>query len=640
MRRPGCAALVTSLITLRRLGEDALQNHEESGVSRSIKPDKPRKRRQLGDRKPLGDPPMERGSSSNIGGGGEHREVWLVFSAEIKDRMEEVLSGLGLGRLIAVMVIGPILQGLERGNVERGTDRLPRVWCEGEEQIKLAELLRTVAPNIHIISWQGRADLESYLRRNESGTLQTILDLAHGEDGGGPDRFPIVNMRKSKPRDLFCIAADVHYQCSGWPKMIGGIMTIKREPNPAKSGIAKRHEQLTSSRQFTAWLRRELGEEFAASGGSKIADLFETLKETAESYQTIEVIPHVPPLVSNFYAVDCHVCGGDALRAFLDLLNPASDLDRCLLEAAILSPMWGSTSPRPMFMLTSEHGRGAGKTSTAHAIGAIYGGSISYNPQTEAWPTFEVRLLSENADGLRVVLLDNLTERLENAALSAFLTTDMVSGKRLYQGEGRRPNLYTLIATANEPELGRDLLDRTIIIKVGAPRHDVAFEEQVRAFLGSRREELWSDIVARLGSQSLPVGGMSRFVSWDRCVFSKVTDDIEHMWAEIHRRRSSFELGNRRASQVREWLEELLSDEGIESPDKAHVKICSENLLEFFQEKLDNPVLGYAEMWRFLKGPLTHELLAGWKRLAGGRNGRGLIWKGEDSPDKYQELNL
>ena len=50
------------------------------------------------------------------------------------------------------------------------------------------------------------------------------------------------------------------------------------------------------------------------------------------------------------------------------------------------------------------------------------------------------------------------------------ITTDIISGKRLYMGEGRRPNTITHVITLNGASLSKDLAQRCIPIKLARPK--------------------------------------------------------------------------------------------------------------------------------------------------------------------------
>ena len=68
----------------------------------------------------------------------------------------------------------------------------------------------------------------------------------------------------------------------------------------------------------------------------------------------------------------------------------------------------------------------------------------------EGLPDLMPRLLSPSAGMLRVVRLDNVkSHRLSSADLESLITSSVISGKRLYAREGRRPNTLTCVLTLN-----------------------------------------------------------------------------------------------------------------------------------------------------------------------------------------------
>src|SRR5207249_680292 len=71
------------------------------------------------------------------------------------------------------------------------------------------------------------------------------------------------------------------------------------------------------------------------------AQLVAFLRQSAESFDAVEAVPHEPPLARHFY-VHRPLAGGDgkALAVLVARFSPASDEDRELLKAFFLTLVW------------------------------------------------------------------------------------------------------------------------------------------------------------------------------------------------------------------------------------------------------------------------------------------------------------
>jgi hypothetical protein len=94
-----------------------------------------------------------------------------------------------------------------------------------------------------------------------------------------------------------------------------------------------------------------------------------------------------------------------------------------LLLSALLTIVWGgSPGGRPGFILTSSHGRGSGKTTTAEAMAHVFGGSINFTTE-ERDERLLSRLLSLDARHKRIVLFDNVKRTLSNPLIESLMTS-------------------------------------------------------------------------------------------------------------------------------------------------------------------------------------------------------------------------
>ncbi len=187
---------------------------------------------------------------------------------------------------------------------------------------------------------------------------------------------------------------------------------------------------------------------------------------------------------------------------------------------------------RPAILLTSEEedaerGRGVGKTTFVKALSRLMGGHVEARPD-DGLDKLITRLLSPEAMDKRLVLLDNLkTLRFSNAEIEGVITSDRISGRRLYAGEGQRANSLTWFLTLNGASLSRDMAQRSVIIRLRRPPHDPKWEESVYDYIDSSRWAIIGDIIAKLKAPGTHLHRYSRWSAWEAAVLSRVADPAE-----------------------------------------------------------------------------------------------------------------
>ncbi|MEO8498240.1 MAG: hypothetical protein ABI614_24505, partial [Planctomycetota bacterium] len=176
-------------------------------------------------------------------------------------------------------------------------------------------------------------------------------------------------------------------------------------------------------------------------------------------------LPHEPPIAGHHYLCSAVEPGdGTALSGLLDRFSPATPIDRDLLLAAIVTPAWGGPAgARPAFVITSDHGRGSGKSTAAKIISHIWGGELSFSAGDDI-NKMRTRLLSPDALTRRVAVLDNVkSHRFSWADWEGLLTASAIGGHRMYVGEASRPNTLTWLITLNGASLSTDVAQRSAI---------------------------------------------------------------------------------------------------------------------------------------------------------------------------------
>jgi hypothetical protein len=149
-------------------------------------------------------------------------------------------------------------------------------------------------------------------------------------------------------------------------------------------------------------------------------------------------------------------------------------------------------------------GRDVGKTTLVETIAQLVGGVIAVRAR-ESIEELMKRLLSESCRTLRVGLLDNLkTHRFSWDDFEGLITAEYISGRQLYVGEGRRPNIITWFLTMNAASLSRDMTQLVVPNMLTRPKYAGRWTREVQAFIKARRWEIVGDILAALRAEPGP----------------------------------------------------------------------------------------------------------------------------------------
>jgi NrS-1 polymerase HBD domain len=345
----------------------------------------------------------------------------------------------------------------------------------------------------------------------------------------------------------------------GWPKRLDERLFIAgAEDNPVYLDSAARLFAFIDSRAQVAWTK---GARFITQ-----ERFYEHLRMTAERYDSIETLPHWPPMPGTYYMHRPlpEPCG--KLAALLDFFYPATPLDRELIKALILSPFWGGQpGHRPAFLITGEEqdpgqGRGVGKTTLVDIISqGLAGGSLDVSP-TDEIARVKTRLLSGNRSRVRFARLDNVkTLKFSWADLEGLITAPEISGHALFLGEGRRPNVLTWAITLNGASLSKDLAQRVIPVRLGRPQYDATWESRVREFIQTYRWELIAEIGRTLEASAPRLTPRSRWSAWEQGVLARVEDPAACQDAILERQHAIDTDGDER-DQVAEYFAAQLRD--------------------------------------------------------------------------------
>lgn len=354
-------------------------------------------------------------------------------------------------------------------------------------------------------------------------------------------------------------------------------------------------------------------------------EIFSELKRTATNYLAVEQLPHEPPIVGHYYACEAIEPGdGTTLRALIDRFCPETDIDRDLILSAFLTPCWGGPAGcRPCFVITSDSGRGAGKSSLAEMVGRVYGGVLQFTHNEEI-SKIKTRLLSPDSLARRVALLDNVKSlKFSWAELEGLLTATTIGGHRMYAGEAVRPNTLVWFITLNGASLSTDMAQRSVIIKINKPNRSAKWIEETQAFIDEKRIEIVGDIIGILREEPATLDRFTRWASWEREILARLPEPAEAQ-AVILDRQASVDVEVDEVEIIEDYFfGQLEILRYVKESDR--IFIPSEIAAKWFNEAT-NERKGSAAVGRILNQFCTEKKCKQLTRNTNHEIGRGFVW--------------
>ena len=256
-------------------------------------------------------------------------------------------------------------------------------------------------------------------------------------------------------------------------------------------------------------------------------ELFSALLLKLPEYVSVEKMPHYPCLRQCIYVLpDMPKSDIGILNEFLDFFSPETPHDRDLILSMFLTALWGGPAgQRAPFIITSKDGRGVGKSTLAETAAKLLN-QIPIQASTRLDSDgLTTRLLSWDAMKSRIVLFDNevaTMQKISNAGMAALFTTSEISGKRLYKGEGSRPNYLVWIMTLNSVTFDSDFASRCIPISVRRPPQVINWQERLNVFIENNRWTLISTMLELLQTHTDNSPAVTRWGLWENQVLAKV----------------------------------------------------------------------------------------------------------------------
>jgi hypothetical protein len=391
-------------------------------------------------------------------------------------------------------------------------------------------------------------NLDPYYNQPIRGHIYNVIETADGFD----------------PLSMRGIMHNFKQITDNWPKRVGSALFYVDKENSIDPDFYP-IRWFDSSSSLFGWAGSYSGNPISfakASGCHSKEEVFTELKYAAESFESVEQYPHEPRVPTVYYACkqqdEWKSERPGCLYELVSRFFPATPVDYDLIVAFLATLVWGGGGGlRPLFIITSDSGRGAGKTTFASLTTSLVGGSIQLSSQADDH-VIRQRLLSPEGLEKRTVFLDNIKSRQFSwAELEAFVTSDKISGKQMYVGESSRSNRITYIVTVNGPSLSTDLSQRSVVIKLGKPLHSGDWLQDTADFISKYKTSIIAELLELLRQPSKTLESHTRWGDWERNVLCKL-DNATICQESILGRQKDIDAEQDESNLIMEYFERQL----------------------------------------------------------------------------------
>lgn len=420
-----------------------------------------------------------------------------------------------------------------------------------------------------------------------------------------------------------------------WPKVAGGMLFVPDAENTPRflDSAPKLFAHIGQTIQSSTSDNRVLWSD-RGDGMVSRTQMYEDMRMACEQYDGVEAAPHFPAMPKLYYMHDpIPTSNGKALEGFLAFFNPASDIDREIAKALVVTQFWGGEcGKRPAWLVAGPDqddrgGRGVGKTTFVAKASQLSGGCLSVNDPASGKPEeLERRLLSPVGRKLRNILIDNLKAlRFSWAFIEATLTSAEISGRQMFAGEGRRPNNLNVMITANGASLSCDMAQRCNVLKLARPTYQSGdWDDAISAYIAKNRLQIWADIGAFFKRPRGKIETPTRWGSWQHDVLSRLENPTA-IQDELSARSAAFDADDEEKNLVRNKIADTIRGK-CGDPSRVVVKIAAQALAEMvcraMGERMQTPTANRHAM------QLQIPELA---RQKGKRTGRWYLWIGKEA---------
>jgi hypothetical protein len=376
-----------------------------------------------------------------------------------------------------------------------------------------------------------------------------------------------------------------------WPKRVGKALFYVDKDNSIDPHFFP-IQWLPSASSLFGWAGSYSGSPIAfakTAGCHNKEEVFAEFQRTGEMYESVEQYPHEPRVPEVYYA--CKEQNNwvstrpGCLYELVARFSPAEPVDYDLIIAFLATLVWGGPGgQRPLFVITSDSGRGAGKTTFASLLTSIVGGSLQLSSQADD-QIIRQRLLSPEGMEKRTTLLDNVKSlKFSWAEFEALITSEKISGKQMYVGEASRVNRITYVITINGPSLSTDLAQRAITIKLGKPVHTGDWLADTAKFISENKTNIIAELLELLRQPSKPLQANTRWGNWETAVLCRL-DNAERCQEVIRARQAALDAEQDESNLILEHFEKQLLKNNMRT-DYDKILISSATAAEWLCEAL------------------------------------------------------
>ena len=450
-------------------------------------------------------------------------------------------------------------------------------------------------------------------------------------ESGQPDQtdgpLPICNFDDPGfvpvPVDEICRRIREH--CSDWPRRVGTTLFVHQGHSI---------HWLEKNPQLWSFVGSRAGSPpvfHREAGGHTKEEVFCRLSQSSTQYAAVETLPHSPQIPNHYYALPELPQPSDSLETlyqFLDFFRPATLEDRSLLLSLFATLFWGGPGgKRPIFLITSDEGRGAGKSTIPDICGRLAGGSIGLHAAEDA-QRMKSRLLSPEGLSRRIAVLDNVkTMRFSWAELESLVTAETISGHRLHVGEGSRPNTLTWIVTLNGASLSTDIAQRVVTIKIARPNYSGNWYDDICKFLDQNRHQVIADLLAHLSGERNEMAGHSRWGTWERSILA-LCHDPDKLHELIRSRQQESDVEAEESSEIEDYFRRRLEELRYDT-DRSKIFIPSSVCWEWIREVTGDKHMSKTMSSRWLKQRCNEGTVSHLEYSTRNDFGRGFFWCGD-----------
>lgn len=303
------------------------------------------------------------------------------------------------------------------------------------------------------------------------------------------------------------IMHELHRRCLGFPAVVGGNIVFDYDRK------MKRIVTINSEASLMSFIGRTQGHSYQYDKQFTTPRvLFEGIKNYSTCYSRISNYPEYPEREDTFYNpknMDLPKCDKTHpyFNALMSRLNPATHEDAVLLKSMFITPMWsGIAGNTPLYIITSDDGQGAGKSTIINLINYLY---LPGNPSfvrnfspanfDDAGKAEQLKQTFISIVGnvnLKIITLENLENSLNSSGLAQAITQEAFLARLPYHTEDSvRVNDFMWVVTANSIKLSNDMASRALVVKITEPSERIPnFKEMAKQFIDEHRLDLFAEI--------------------------------------------------------------------------------------------------------------------------------------------------